>query len=69
MSLYRLYVCEQCKQYLKATDLRRATGEIIIPLERLFTLGIDAQAREYGYGHDGKPGTGRKGYQDTENKQ
>ncbi len=48
--LYRLYICNQCKQYLKTIDLRQAKEEIEIPLERLFTLGIDIQAREYGYG-------------------
>ena len=54
--LYRLYICEQCKQYLKTIDLRQAKDEVMIPLERLFTLGIDAQAQEYGYGSD-KPDT------------
>ncbi len=48
--LYRLYVCEQCTQYLKAIDLRQAKEEVVVPAERLFTLGIDAQARDYGYG-------------------
>ena len=47
--LYRLYVCEQCKHYLKAIDLRQAESEVLLPLERLLTLDIDAQAREYGY--------------------
>lgn len=47
--LYRLYVCEQCKRYLKAIDLRRAESEVLLPLERLLTLDIDAQAQEYGY--------------------
>ena len=54
--IYRLYVCEQCKQYLKAIDLRQAKEEIKIPLERLFTLDIDMQARELGYGGN-KPDT------------
>lgn len=47
--LYRLYVCEQCKHYLKTIDLRRARSEVLIPLERLFTLNMDKQARENGY--------------------
>ncbi len=47
--LYRLYVCEQCKRYLKAIDLRQAKSEVLIPLERLLTLDLDAQAQEYGY--------------------
>jgi len=47
--LYRLYVCEQCKHYLKAIDLRQAGPEVSLPLERLATMDIDAQAREQGY--------------------
>ena len=47
--LYRLYVCEHCKHYLKAIDLRKAERGVLIPLERLLTLEIDAQARKYGY--------------------
>ena len=47
---YRLYVCEMCKKYLKAIDLRHAGEETDLPLERLLTLSIDLEAREYGYG-------------------
>ena len=47
--LYRLYVCEQCKHYLKIVDLRQAKSEVLIPLERVLTLDIDSQARELGY--------------------
>lgn len=47
--LYRLYVCERCKRYLKTLDLRQAKSEVLLPLERLFTFNIDAQAQEYGY--------------------
>jgi len=47
--LYRLYVCEQCKRYLKAIDLRQAQAEVLLPLERYYTLGLDAQAQEQGY--------------------
>lgn len=55
--LYRLYICEQCKQYLKAIDLRQAKSEVLMPLERLLTLDIDAQAREYGYNPCGRAST------------
>lgn len=48
--LYRLYVCERCKRYLKAIDLRKASDEILLPLERLLTIEMDRQARERGYG-------------------
>ncbi len=47
--LYRLYVCEKCKCYLKAVDLRKVEAEILLPLERFYTLDLDAQAREKGY--------------------
>lgn len=47
--LYRLYVCEQCKRYLKAIDLRQAKSEVLLPLERLLTFEFDMQAREDGY--------------------
>jgi len=47
--LYRLYVCEQCKHYLKTVDMRQAKSEVLIPLERVLTLDIDSQAREFGY--------------------
>jgi len=47
--LYRLYVCEKCKRYLKAIDLRQAKEELLLPVERLYTLDLDRQAREQGY--------------------
>jgi FdhE protein len=47
--LYRLYVCDSCKHYLKTIDLRNAKPDTLIPLERLLTLEIDVQARDYGY--------------------
>jgi FdhE protein len=46
---HRLYVCDQCKRYLKAVDLRQFTGEVLLPLERLTTLDIDRQAQANGY--------------------
>ena len=47
--LYRLYVCEKCKRYLKAIDLRQAKSDVLLPLERFYTLDIDRQAQEHGY--------------------
>ncbi len=47
--LYRLYVCEKCKCYLKTIDLRQAKSEIMVPLERLLALDLDRQAQENGY--------------------
>ena len=48
-SRYRLYVCEQCRHYLKAIDLRQTEAEVLLPLERLYTLDIDRQAQEQEY--------------------
>ena len=47
--VYRLYVCDKCKRYLKAIDLRKAGSEVEVSLERLLTYELDAQAREYEY--------------------
>jgi FdhE protein len=46
---YRLYVCETCKRYLKAVDLRRSATKTFLPLERVLTLHLDLQAQEMGY--------------------
>ena len=50
--LYRLYTCEQCRSYIKAIDLRKATEEVLLPLEKVITIDLDNQAQEEGY----KPG-------------
>ncbi len=47
--LYRLYICEQCRTYIKTIDLRRAESEVLLPLERVMTLDMDKQAQEKGY--------------------
>lgn len=47
--VYRLYVCEECRGYIKAVDLRRIESEILFPLERLMTVELDRQAEEAGY--------------------
>ena len=46
---YRLYVCEECKRYLKAIDLRQSKSEFLPALERLFTLDVDRGAQGKGY--------------------
>ncbi|MFC1955735.1 formate dehydrogenase accessory protein FdhE [Chloroflexota bacterium] len=53
--LYRFFVCEQCKNYLKAIDLQQSKSEVLLPLERLYTLDIDSQAQQQGYHPYGKP--------------
>ena len=47
--LYRLYLCEQCHNYIKAIDLRRTEAEVLLPLERIMTLDMDRQAEEMGF--------------------
>jgi FdhE protein len=65
--LYRLYICEQCTQYLKAIDLRQAKEEVVVPHERLFTLPLDAQARDYGCSRGDKAGAKVKGHASADN--
>ena len=47
--LYRLYVCEKCKRYLKTIDLRKTEHDVLLPLERFYTLAMDRQAQQQGY--------------------
>jgi len=47
--LYRLYICDRCKSYIKAIDLRKADDEVLLPLERVMTVDLDRQAEEKGY--------------------
>ena len=47
--LYRLYQCKKCQCYLKAIDLRKVKDEVLIPLERFYTIHLDTQAQEMGY--------------------
>ena len=47
--VYRLYMCELCKHYLKAIDLRKAQGKVLLPVERIVTVAMDVAAQEKGY--------------------
>ncbi|MDD5402574.1 MAG: formate dehydrogenase accessory protein FdhE [Dehalococcoidales bacterium] len=47
--LYRLYLCDKCKGYLKAVDLKKTEGELNLGLEAIITADLDLQARELGY--------------------
>ena len=47
--LYRLYTCEECHGYIKGIDLRKAGGEVLLPLERILTVDLDRQAKEAYY--------------------
>ena len=50
--LYRLYICEECRSYIKGIDLRKAASEVLLPLEKVITIELDNQAQNDGY----KPG-------------
>jgi FdhE protein len=47
--LHRLYLCERCRSYLKAIDLRKTTEKINLAVESLTTLHLDRHASEMGY--------------------
>jgi FdhE protein len=53
--LYRLYVCEKCRHYIKAIDLRKGDADVLLPLERLNTIDLDIQAQKQGYLPPGSP--------------
>jgi FdhE protein len=46
---YRLYLCEKCKRYLKAIDLRKTKGELSFGSEAIITADLDLQAQDLGY--------------------
>ena len=54
--LYRLYLCQKCKGYLKAIDLRKTTETKLPALEALTTLAMDRQGQEMGYHRGGSHG-------------
>jgi len=47
--VYRLYVCDNCKRYLKVIDGRQTAREPMLPLQRIITIGMDIAARQEGY--------------------
>ncbi len=47
--VYRLYVCQACQRYLKTKDLRKAGGLVLVEVERITTVAMDAAARQAGY--------------------
>lgn len=47
--VYRLYACRECMHYLKTIDLREAEGDVLLPVERITTIAMDAAARSEGY--------------------
>jgi FdhE protein len=47
--VYRLYVCDECKRYLKVLDGRETSGKPVLPVQRIITIGMDISARQAGY--------------------
>lgn len=47
--VYRLYVCDKCKRYLKVLDGRETAGKPLLPVQRIITIGMDISARQEGY--------------------
>ncbi len=47
--VYRLYVCDKCKRYLKVLDGRETAGKPSLPVQRIITIGMDISARQEGY--------------------
>ncbi len=45
----RVYVCDNCKGYLKVTDMSGKAGDLVIPLEDMATALLDEVAQERGY--------------------
>lgn len=47
--IYRLYVCQECQRYLKTIDLRKVGRVVLLPVERITTVAMNAAARQEGY--------------------
>lgn len=47
--VHRLYVCQACRRYLKVVDLRRVGRQVVFPVERITTVGMDVAAQQEGY--------------------
>lgn len=46
---YRVYACDVCKRYLKAYDGRTATRPVMVAVDSIATLPLDAAAMQRGY--------------------
>ena len=46
---HRIYVCNNCRRYLKAIDQRQIGRPLVFPVERVLTIDLDAAARQKGY--------------------
>jgi hypothetical protein len=46
---YRVYACDVCRRYLKAYDARRASRPLMVAVDTIATLPLDAAAMQRGY--------------------
>jgi ribosomal protein S27AE len=46
---YRVYACDVCRRYLKAYDARHATRPVMLAVDTIATLPLDAAAIQRGY--------------------
>jgi hypothetical protein len=46
---YRVYACDVCRRYLKAYDGRRAARPVMVSVDSIATLPLDAAAMQRGY--------------------
>ena len=46
---YRIYACEECHRYLKAYDGRNAPRPVLVAVDSIVTLPLDAAAMQRGY--------------------
>jgi hypothetical protein len=46
---YRVYACDVCRRYLKAYDARNATRPVMVMVDSVATLPLDAAAMQRGY--------------------
>jgi hypothetical protein len=47
--MYRIAACDVCTRYLKAHDGRRASRPLMLPVDTVATLPLDAAAMQKGY--------------------
>jgi hypothetical protein len=46
---YRVAACQQCERYMKMLDGRRATRPLLLPVDMIATLPLDAAAMQKGF--------------------
>ena len=47
--LYRIYGCDRCSRYLKAYDARQGARQVLVAVDSIATLPLDAAAMRRGY--------------------